>query len=116
MELNEYQQRAFDTCMATSDNFSYMMLNMVAEVGEVAGKVGKGIRKGEMVITDNQLMAQTSLKENHELKKEVGDVLWQLSGLCTVMGWSLEDVAQQNLDKLADRKNRQVIDGNGDNR
>jgi hypothetical protein len=32
------------------------------------------------------------------------------------MGWSLEDVAQMNLDKLASRKERNVIDGNGDNR
>jgi NTP pyrophosphatase (non-canonical NTP hydrolase) len=50
------------------------------------------------------------------LKKEAGDILWQLSGLCSVMGWRLEDIAQQNLDKLADRKSRQVIDGSGDNR
>jgi hypothetical protein len=32
------------------------------------------------------------------------------------MGWDLEDVAQGNLDKLASRKQRGVIDGNGDNR
>jgi hypothetical protein len=30
------------------------------------------------------------------------------------MGWSLEDVAQQNLDKLAARKAIGTIDGNGD--
>ena len=50
------------------------------------------------------------------VKKEAGDILWQLSGLCYVMGWELEDVAQTNLDKLASRKERNVIDGNGDNR
>ena len=32
------------------------------------------------------------------------------------MGWDLEDVAQGNLDKLASRQQRGVIDGNGDNR
>ena len=53
---------------------------------------------------------------DEELKKEAGDILWQLSGLCEVMGWSLEEVAQQNLDKLASRKQRNVIDGSGDNR
>ena len=51
-----------------------------------------------------------------ELKKEAGDILWQLSGLCHVMGWDLEDVARQNLQKLASRKERGVIDGDGDNR
>jgi NTP pyrophosphatase (non-canonical NTP hydrolase) len=55
-------------------------------------------------------------EEFSELQKEAGDILWQLSGLCSVMGWRLEEIAQQNLDKLADRKSRQVIDGSGDNR
>jgi hypothetical protein len=32
------------------------------------------------------------------------------------MGWKLDDVAQKNLDKLASRKQRGVIDGDGDNR
>jgi hypothetical protein len=32
------------------------------------------------------------------------------------MGWSLEEVAEQNLKKLASRKSRNVIDGNGDKR
>ena len=49
-----------------------------------------------------------------ELKKEAGDILWQLSGLCSVMGWSLNDIAQMNLDKLAARKDAGTIDGNGD--
>ena len=73
------------TCMASSENFSYMFLNLVGEVGEFASKVAKAIRR-------------------------------QLSGLCTVMGWKLEDIAQQNLDKLASRQQRNVIDGSGDNR
>lgn len=47
---------------------------------------------------------------------EAGDILWQLSGLCEVMGWRLEDVAKANLEKLASRKQRGVIDGEGDNR
>lgn len=32
------------------------------------------------------------------------------------MCWTLEDVAQANLDKLASRQQRGVIDGNGDHR
>ena len=45
----------------------------------------------------------------------VGEVLWQLAGLCTVMGWDLEDVASDNLSKLSDRKQRGVIASEGDN-
>ena len=113
MELKEYQERAMTTCMPSSNNFSYMFLNLVGEVGEFASKVAKSIRKEENIIEYNDLGV---IENEAELQKEAGDILWQLSGLCSVMGWALEDIAQQNLDKLASRKQRNVIDGNGDNR
>ena len=102
------------TCMASSENFSYMFLNLVGEVGEFASKVAKAIRKEENCIEYNDL--GVTVTNNEELQKEAGDILWQLSGLCSVMGWNLEDIAQQNLDKLASRQQRNVIDGSGDNR
>lgn len=124
MTLNEYQQQAMTTCLPESDNFSYMMLNLAAEVGEIAGKVGKMIRKGQVKFDpDGDLKMYYTEAETddirareEELQKEAGDVLWQLSGLCSVMGWSLDDIARQNLQKLADRQQRHVIDGSGDNR
>ena len=128
MELNDYQEKAMTTCMPSSENFSYMMLNLVGEVGEFASKVAKAIRKEQAQIggfvdmgisPKNALNFKefpTCIEQETELKKEAGDILWQLSGLCYVMGWKLEDVAQTNLDKLASRKERNVIDGNGDNR
>ena len=114
MTLEEYQKRAMTTCMASSENFSYMFLNLVGEVGEFASKIAKAIRKEENCIDYNDL--GVTVTNNEELQKEAGDILWQLSGLCTVMGWNLEDIAQQNLDKLASRQQRNVIDGSGDNR
>ena len=114
MTLEEYQRQAMTTCMASSENFSYMFLNLVGEVGEFASKVAKAIRKEENCIEYNDL--GVTVTNNEELQKEAGDILWQLSGLCTVMGWNLEDIAQQNLDKLASRQQRNVIDGSGDNR
>ena len=122
MELNEYQKRAMTTCMSSSQNFSYMFLNLVGEVGEFASKVAKALRK-ETGMMDGpnfyyykyQDEGMPSAKElSSELKKEAGDILWQLSGLCSVLGWSLEDIAQMNLDKLAARKAAGTIDGNGD--
>lgn len=130
LTLNEYQEQAMTTCMDSSNNFSYMMLNLVGEVGEFASKVAKSIRKSDIIISNNILSAfdvagnyhnnedrlATSILKEGELKQEAGDILWQLSGLCSVMGWSLEEVAQMNLDKLASRKERNVIEGSGDNR
>jgi NTP pyrophosphatase (non-canonical NTP hydrolase) len=118
MELKEYQERAMTTCMESSNNFSYMFLNLVGEVGELASKVAKDIRKGNAYISGGSNLYYNDFPElsQHEveLMKEAGDILWQLSGLCTVMGWSLEDVAQMNLDKLAARKAVGTIDGCGD--
>lgn len=117
MELNKYQELAMTTCMPSSNNFSYMMLNLVGEVGEFASKVAKAIRKGNARVDKNNLELTefpTCIEQADELKKEAGDIFWQFSGVCTVMGWSLEDVAQQNLDKLSARKSAGTIDGNGD--
>ena len=124
MTLNQYQGRAMSTCMSSCSNFSYMMLNLVGEVGEFASKVAKEIRKGNIEIgataMPNKIMPYMNEDEwwakDEELMKEAGDILWQLAGLCTTMGWTLEEVAQKNLDKLSSRKKRGVIDGDGDNR
>lgn len=122
MTLNEYQRQAMSTCMETCDNDAYMLLNLVAEVGEFAGKMAKHIRKGEAVMANDDFLFSKRIeikKEDdylEELKKEAGDIMWQIAGLCYTMGWELEDVCQANLAKLASRKERGVIDGEGDNR
>ena len=122
MTLNDYQQQAMTTCLPESENFAYMMLNLVGEVGEIAGKVSKYIRKGQANFEGNDLRLYSQGDDNaawdreSDLRKEAGDVLWQLAGLCSVMGWDLEDIARQNLSKLADRKQRGVIASEGDNR
>lgn len=127
MKLNEYQKRAMSTCMPSCENISYMLLNLVGEVGEFSSKVAKAVRKEQLKIgwwedgeeaNENNLIPTGSFYEwdliKDELKKEAGDIFWQLSGLCKVMGWDLEHVAQVNLDKLAARKAAGTIDGNGD--
>ena len=116
MELNVYQKKAMETCMPTCENISYMLLNLVGEVGEFASKIAKGIRKGEMVITENKLHLNFAYVAGLEesLMAEAGDILWQLSGLCTIMGWDLEKVAEYNIKKLAERKKNGTIAGNGD--
>lgn len=127
MNLKQYQERAMVTCMPSCENFSYMMLNLVGEVGELAGKIAKGIRKGDMVIgmsevtgeaKESDLIPQMSFAEwtysNEELMYEAGDILWQLSGLCTIMGWSLDEIAKMNLEKLAKRKKSGTIETHED--
>ena len=121
MTLNEYQDKAMATCMPSCENPLYMAFNLVGEVGELTGKLAKLIRKGYLTFSDNQMVIdgehlQEVTDTMNELEKELGDVMWQTAGLAKVMGWRLERVGQHNLDKLASRKERGVIDGNGDNR
>ena len=121
LTLNEYQERAMTTCMPTCNNLSYMLLNLVGEVGEFSSKVAKHIRKEEAGIgsgdTPNQFYFTAKanfLTDRVALRKEAGDILWQLAGLCEVMGWDLEAVARENLAKLAERAKNGTIAGDGD--
>lgn len=125
MTLNEYQQKALKTCMPSCDNMAYMLLNLFSELGELAGKVSKPIRKEKVVFRDNHLtprylMEQECLEDFGEMREEMayeaGDVLWQLSGVIHRLGYTFEEVAQMNLDKLASRAERGKIDGDGDHR
>jgi NTP pyrophosphatase (non-canonical NTP hydrolase) len=102
MLLNEYQELAFKTAMESAKNPAYMVANLTSEAGEVAGKYAKWIRDGVL--------------DEAGMQKEAGDVLWQIAGLSTVMGWSLADIAIKNLQKLADRQSRLTIGGSGDSR
>lgn len=102
MLFEEYQDLAFKTALETAKNPAYMVANLTSEAGEVAGKYAKWIRDGVL--------------DEEGMQKEAGDVLWQLAGLSTVMGWSLADIASKNLQKLADRQSRLTISGSGDER
>jgi NTP pyrophosphatase (non-canonical NTP hydrolase) len=102
MLIEEYQELAFKTALETAKNPAYMVANLTSEAGEVAGKYAKWIRDGVL--------------DEAGMQKEVGDVLWQIAGLSTVMGWSLSDLASKNLQKLAQRQANNTLKGSGDER
>ena len=109
MRANEYQTRAMSTRLPSCENATYMLFGLMAEVGEIADKIAKWRRKGVCRLDMDHLVFNTGdLQEvegyKSELMKEVGDCAWFIA------------VMQQNLDKLASRRERGVIDGNGDNR
>jgi NTP pyrophosphatase (non-canonical NTP hydrolase) len=80
----------------------YCALGLGGEAGEYSEKVKKLIRDGKL---DRPLAL-----------KELGDVLWYLTRSANELGYSLVDVAQVNIVKLHDRRNRGVIQGSGDER
>lgn len=121
LTCNDYQEKAMSTCLPSCANFVYMLNGLTAEVGEINDKVAKWVRKCIARIDNNKLVFNTSdeaVRDDYvaELVKEIGDCAWFLAGLSKMLGVDFEDVCQGNLDKLADRQKRGVIDGNGDNR
>ena len=109
MTFAEYQKKSRKTALYPNvgNNFIYPTLGLAGEAGEVSDKIKKIIRDKENIIDK-----ETKL----ELKKELGDVLWYISQLSTELGLELEDVAQNNLDKLFKRLDKNTIKGEGDDR
>jgi NTP pyrophosphatase (non-canonical NTP hydrolase) len=108
MTINEYQNKAIKTAIyGVGNSIIYPTLGLAGEAGEVADKVKKVLRDSNGEFSD-------------EVKKQIifesGDVLWYLAALARDLGYTLEEMAQMNLDKLASRKERNQISGSGDNR
>lgn len=106
--MNEYQRRAEVTAVYPQDmRVIYPAMGLAGETGEVAEKVKKWIRDSNREITPEFLLL---------VKKEMGDVLWYLAALATDLGLTLDEIARHNIEKLADRKERNAIHGSGDER
>lgn len=122
MEFKEYQEKSASTAIylnkikeqypdldvniMTILGISYASLGL-GESGEVQRKVKKIIRDSGGIITEDA---------KKEIGKELGDILWYVAALCRELNLSMDDIAQQNIDKLLSRKERGVLTGNGDNR
>lgn len=109
MHLNEYQQAALRTA-APKDKHNevfHLLLGLVGEAGELAEKAKKIVRDKDSDFTQ---------WDPDDLKKELGDTLWYIAVLADFFSIPLDEVAQLNLTKLADRQNRNVLSGSGDNR
>lgn len=80
----------------------YCALGLVGEAGEVSEKIKKWHRDGAL--------------DKSAVVLELGDVLYYLTRLANVMGATLGDVQNKNVQKLTSRAQRGVIHGSGDNR
>ena len=109
MNFETYQINARKTAIYPSlgSNYIYPTLGLVGESGEVAEKVKKVIRDNNGVFDQERIVG---------LKKELGDVLWYVSNICSELNLSLEDIAEENLNKLKKRSLEGKIKGSGDNR
>ena len=109
MDLNAYQDAARLTALYpdVGNNPIYPTLGLSGEAGEVADKVKKVLRDRNGQFYDSVRV---------EIALELGDVLWYVAQLASELGYELEDVANQNLQKLRDRSSRGQLKGSGDHR
>ena len=107
MTLEEYQNKALVTAIDGGHELMQRALGIVGEAGEIAEKLKKWHRDQG---------ANEDLLNKADLAAELGDVLWYVATLADYLGYSLDDIGQTNLQKLADRAQRGKIGGSGDNR
>lgn len=107
--MDEYQSRAKETAIYPNigSNPVYPVLGLCGESGEIAEKMKKAIRDEGGVISESR---------RTEMIKELGDVAWYLAMIASELGVTLGEVAKANVEKLASRKQRDVLKGSGDNR
>jgi len=96
MKFEDYQTEATTTAHYPNrlNNLEYPTLGLTGEAGEVANIVKKIQRDFNGELTD-----EIRLK----LQDELGDVLWYISACADELGFTLQEIAEFNVQKLANR-------------
>lgn len=90
MNFDQYSQLAIRTVNPEADNLINAALGLAGESGEIADHIKKAKFQGHELSTA-------------DLVNEAGDVLWYINLLAVSLGMTLEQVASQNISKLAAR-------------
>lgn len=106
--LEQYEKFCESTAVYPKDiEIFYLTLGLSGEAGELSNKVKKVYRDKEGIFNN---------ETKEELLSELGDVLWYLTRLSNALGYSLENVIGDNVNKLSNRKKKGTLKGSGDNR
>lgn len=92
MDMNEYQRLAARTInkeLAPLQLLWHSLFGLAGEVGEIHGLYQKEY--------------QGHKTDPAHLMKELGDLMWFVAEYATANGWTLESIAQMNIDKLKAR-------------
>ena len=85
----------------------YWQVGLSEEVGELCGKLKRLLRDKGGELTD-------AIRE--DIAYELGDILWNLTQIARLFGFSLERIMEMNIQKLDKRIQRGTIRGKGDKR
>ena len=93
LTLNDYQklaQRTSNKGLSPDDHLMNGLLGLAGETGECCDLAKKCFYQDGRDIQES-------------LKDELGDVLWDVVEVATAMGWTLEEIARHNVEKLKRR-------------
>lgn len=90
MKVKEYAEFV-DTRASSFVDLNYCVIALNGEAGEIAEWYKKGVLRKDPKFDDYQLML------------ECGDVLFYLQKICTIKGWTLKQLMDENKKKLIDR-------------
>ena len=109
LSFEEYQVGSRKTAVYPDmgNNLSYPTVGLIGELGEFCVKLKEVLLDKERVIDDGVRAG---------LLKELGDVLWYLAAVASELDLDLGKIAQENLDKVFSRQERDCLRGSGDNR
>lgn len=93
MTFNEYQEEMMRTAQGIEKNRENLCMGAMGITGE-AGEVSDYIKK---VLFHSHELNEVKLAE------ELGDVLWYLTYLSSIIGYDLEEIAEINKKKLRKR-------------
>lgn len=113
MNIQEYSDQAITTLLGEHE-ISDMDATLLSQVFGLVGESGEVAEKFKKLIRDKK--GAISEEDRQEIVKELGDILWYINSVAHLLGSSLEDVAQKNIEKVLSRKDRGMTSGNGDNR
>lgn len=93
MRANEYQEQAARTISVDRlPHWGFLIsgLGIAGEAGEVADMIKK-------------VVGHRHPMDLEKFKLELGDVLWYVADLCTLAGFTMEEVMEANIEKLLKR-------------
>ncbi len=93
MTINEYQKLAMTTLNPALSEKEVLLNGVMGLCGE----------SGEAIDLVKKWMMQGHELDKAHLAKELGDVAWYLAETATAIGYDLETILQNNIDKLKAR-------------
>ena len=114
--FDQYQEQCASEFAFYPGMLVYPALGLAGEAGEVVEKVKKLIRDDEMPLDENFDTGVLDPEKRLAIALELGDVMFYVAMIADDIDYTLGEIAEMNLQKLTDRKERGQLRGSGDNR